>query len=131
MQPGSPSIRDLDDKRTLGSDAPETGALDGSFPRSPGVGSVDTETLKETAGSLDHHVGGARGANAQSKDPEEPQGKKRRGAIFWLLIALIALLVLGIALGVGLGVGLTRNSGSSYVYNELCNLMWSAANGLL
>ena len=111
MQPGSPGIRDLDEKRKLSSEAPETGTLDGSFPRSPGV-ATDDETLKETSRPLGNNVGVVGGA----RDHEEPQRKKRRGAIFWLLIALIALLVLGIALGVGLGVGLTRNQSSSASY---------------
>lgn len=118
MQPGSPGIRDLDEKRKLSSEAPETGTLDGSFPRSPNTIS-EQETLKETARPLGNHVGVVAGAQ-QTKDQEESQRKKRRGALFWLLIALIALVILGIALGVGLGVGLTRNKSSpaTYVYIE-------------
>ena len=101
-------------KRKLSSEAPETGALDGSFPQSPGVRS-DDETLKEAGRPGDSVTGvGLTGSGADgAKDHEEPQRKRRRGAVFWLLIALIVLVILGIALGVGLGVGLTKNKSSN------------------
>ena len=45
---------------------------------------------------------------------EETDGShKRRGLMFWLLIALGAFIVLAVALGVGLGVGLTRHKSST------------------
>ena len=115
-------------KRKLSSEAPETGTLDGSFPVSPGVRS-DDETLKEAGVPGESATGlGLAGVGEEgAKDPEEPQKKRRRGAVFWLLIALIALVILGIALGVGLGVGLTRNNSASssttYVNTMLPQMM--------
>ena len=115
-------------KKKLGSEAGDTGTLEGTL-RSPGLNS-DTETLKELGKPGDPSTGlgladaGPRPLDAgaeSTKDHEEPPKKRRRGAVFYLLIALIALVILGIALGVGLGVGLTRHhssQSSSYVYER-------------
>lgn len=89
----------------------------------------DAETLKETGsppprtplGNIDAH------SEAATRHEEPGRSKKRRGSRFWILVALVGLLVLAIALGVGLGVGLTRhkNSKSSSRCGSFRTALWN------
>lgn len=105
-----------------GSDAPEAGTINDLYPK------PDTETLKET-GQPPHHpqfapppISGQH--KIENAEPTQPK-RRKRGLVFWLLIALVLLVILGIALGVGLGVGLTRNNGSKSRYESFPNC-WTA-----
>ena len=98
-------------KRRKSEDAPETGALDEHFPRSPNP--KDSEGFKESAPSYEEPTVSA------TVNGEQPKKRRRKILLFWLFIALATLLILGIALGVGLGVGLTNRSKSKSEYETI------------
>jgi len=95
-------------ERKKSDDAPETGALDGTFPRERG----DREGLKEAAPDYSGHAGPPAAIQPDhglsNKDEKPTSRQRRRSKLFWILVGVGILILVGVALGVGLGVGLSK-----------------------